>query len=201
MAMTTSDDKAAQYLTIRLGADEYGIALDAVREIVPLQGVTRVPGTPPWVRGVCNLRGTVLPVVDLGTRFGFGETAATKRTCFLVLELPLGRQTLRLGVVAESVSNVIEVRPADIEAAPEIGLRLEVQYVRGLVRTGERFVVILDVFRVFDCEELVEVEEAAAPAPAAAAAAATPAPAPVAPAAALAEGELPSAEEGGITFY
>src|SRR5688572_13168756 len=154
MADTDSAGPSQQYLTIRLGADEYGITLDAVREIVPIQGITRIPGTPPWVRGVCNLRGAVLPVVDLGTRFGFGETAQGKRACFLILELTVAGQALALGVVAESVNNVVDVPAASVEVAPEVGLRLEVQYVRGLVRTSDRFVVLLDVNRIFECEEL-----------------------------------------------
>jgi purine-binding chemotaxis protein CheW len=191
-----ADEKPAQYLTVRLGPDEYGIGLEAVREIVPIQGVTRVPGPPPWVRGVCNLRGAVLPIVDLAVRFGFGQIQVGKRTCFLVLELPMGKQTLSVGIVAESVNNVIDVRPRQIEAAPEIGLRVEVQYVRGLVRAGERFVVLLDVTRIFACEELIEIDEVGAThQPAADTSAATAAPT------AEAEAATPSPKDGGIEFF
>ena len=105
-----ADEKPAQYLTVRLGPDEYGIALEAVREMFASRA-SPVPGPPPWVRGVCNLRGAVLPIVDLAVRFGFGQIQVGKRTCFLVLELPMGKQTLSVGIVAESVNNVIDVRP------------------------------------------------------------------------------------------
>jgi purine-binding chemotaxis protein CheW len=191
MAATDAAEKPAQYLTMRLGLDEYGIALEAVREIVPLQAVTRIPGTPPWVRGVCNLRGTVVPIVDLAVRFGFGEVQAGKRTCFLILELAIGKQRLVVGVVAESVNNVIEVLAGQIEPAPEVGLRLEVELVRGLVRANDRFIVLLDVTRIFTCEELVEIEEAGAP----------PAAPPVTTVAAPPEASPPPEDNGGVNFF
>jgi purine-binding chemotaxis protein CheW len=158
-------EKPIQFLTVRLGADEFGIALGSIREIVPVSVLTRVPGNPPWVRGVCNLRGTVLPVVDLGVRFGFGPTTESKWSMFLVLELSIGTQTLLVGVLATSVSTVVPVKAADIEPAPEVGLNVQAEYVRGLLRIKERFIVLLDVHRIFATSELVDLEAAmAAPA-------------------------------------
>jgi purine-binding chemotaxis protein CheW len=153
-------EKPTQFLTVRLGADEFGIALGSIREIVPVQVLTRVPGNPPWVRGVCNLRGTVLPVVDLGVRFGFGPLPDSKWAMFLVLELAIGSQSLLVGVMASSVNNVLLVKTGDIEPAPAVGLALQPEYVRGLLRVNERFIVLLDMHRIFVTSELVELEAA-----------------------------------------
>ncbi len=159
-AVVQTKEKPTQYLTVRLGSDEYGIALGSIREIVPTQILTRVPGNPPWVKGVCNLRGTVLPVVDLGVRFGFGPTAESKWAMFLVLELSIGTQQLLVGVLATSVNNVLPVKASAIEPTPEVGLNLQAEYVRGLLRVNQRFIVLLDVHRIFATEELVDLEAA-----------------------------------------
>jgi purine-binding chemotaxis protein CheW len=172
MAVVTKE-KPTQVLTVRLGADEFGVALNSIREIVPVQALTRVPGNPPWVKGVCNLRGTVLPVVDLGVRFGFGPIPDSKWAMFLVLELALGAQTLLVGVMVSAVNNVIPVKAADIEPTPEVGLVVQPEYVRGLVRFSERFIVLLDLHRIFASSDLVDLEAAAATAETAAAVAMT----------------------------
>jgi purine-binding chemotaxis protein CheW len=215
MAALTAAEKPKQFLTIRLGADDYGIALATVREILPVQTLTRVPGTPSWVRGVCNLRGTVLPVVDLAVRFGFGQTATPIRACCLVLELAIRGQTISVGVMAEAVSNVVGVKTADIEAAPAVGLALEAQYVLGLVRVNDRFIVLLDFHRIFATDELIELGEATGIVAAAAPLTAAPTPGPPVPPTMMATPPAPdlvaddslsgvvdlAAEEGAIGFF
>lgn len=213
MAAIAAGEKPKQFLTIRLGSDDYGLSLATVREILPVQTLTRVPGTPPWVRGVCNLRGTVLPVVDLAVRFGFGHTASSIRACCLVLELTIAGQTISIGVMAEAVSNVVGVKTADIEAAPAVGLALEAQYVLGLVRINDRFIVLLDFHRIFATDELVELGESTGAVVASPAASPTPAPTPPTLMAPPREAEFVAddslapgtvdlaAEEGAIGFF
>ena len=143
-----------QYLSFSLAGEEYAIGILRVREILEYDTVTTVPQTPPWIRGVINLRGSVVPVVDLAVKFGLPATPLTKRTCIVIVEVDLeGTQTV-MGVMADAVSQVMDLAPQDIEAPPAFGTRVRVDYLRGMGKVGKKFVLLLDIDRVLSAAEL-----------------------------------------------
>lgn len=145
-----------QYLTFRVAGEEYALGILHVREIIEFSGSTRVPGTPPWIHGVINLRGHVVPVVDLSVRFGTGPTAVTPWTCAVIAELRAGEETMVMGLLADAVSQVLEIDGASIEPAPAFGTAARTEYLRGVARAEGKLVLLLDV----DC--LLTAGEAAA---------------------------------------
>ncbi len=153
MANPSPDLSSTQYLSFFLGGEAYAIGILRVREILEHQPTTRVPLTPPSIRGVINLRGKVIPIVDLAMKFGLPPTQTTKWTCIIVVETSLGEDTAVMGVLADSVSEVIDLLPADIEAPPPFGTRVKVDYLRGMGRSGQKFVLLLDIDRVLSAEE------------------------------------------------
>jgi purine-binding chemotaxis protein CheW len=144
----------AQYLTFFLAGEEYAIGILQVKEILEYDTLTKVPQTPPSIRGVINLRGSVVPVVDLAAKFGLPETPITKRTCIVIVEVDLEGQRTVMGVLADAVSQVMDLTPADIEAPPAFGTRVRVDYLQGMGKVGKKFVLLLDVDRVLSAPEL-----------------------------------------------
>jgi len=151
-AARTSD--RAQYLTFSLSGGEYAIPVLSVREIIEHESVTRVPSTPDFVRGVINLRGSVVPVVDLARKFGLAESAVTKRTCIVIVEAASERGRTVLGVLADAVNQVVEFGPAEIEPPPSFGAPVRVDFLKGLGKLGDGFVLILDTDRVLSTDEM-----------------------------------------------
>jgi purine-binding chemotaxis protein CheW len=160
----------AQYLTFSLAGGEYAIAVLRVREIIEHETVTRVPSTPAFVRGVINLRGSVVAVVDLARKFGLPESPVTKRTCIIIVEVESESGRLVMGVLADAVDQVVEFRPGEIEAPPSFGTPVRVDYLQGLGKLGGEFVLILDTDRVLSASELSEIASEPEQAPAAGAA-------------------------------
>jgi purine-binding chemotaxis protein CheW len=151
-----------QYLTFYLAEEEYAIGILQVKEILEYDTLTKVPQTPPSIRGVINLRGSVVPVVDLAAKFGLPAIAVTKRTCIVIVEVDLeGRRTV-MGVLADAVSQVMDLTPADIEAPPTFGTAVRVDYLQGMGKVGKKFVLILDVNRVLSTPDLRAAEALAA---------------------------------------
>lgn len=150
-----------QVLTFGLGGETFAMPIVHIKEIIEYGQVTRVPMLPPFIRGVFNLRGAVVPVVDLASRFGGEPSAVGRRTCIVIVELALADAVLVLGVVVDAVSAVLEISPADIEPPPAFGARLRTDFIRGMGKVGGRFVVILDVERVLSVDELGAVGRAA----------------------------------------
>jgi purine-binding chemotaxis protein CheW len=143
-----------QYLTFFVDGEEYALGILRVKEIIEYSGVTRVPMMPTHVRGVINLRGSVVPVVDLALKFGLKRSEPTKLTCIVVVELELdGRQTV-MGVMADAVSQVIELADGDIEAPPSFGTRVSLDYLTGMGKAEGKLVLVLDIDRVLTSEEL-----------------------------------------------
>jgi purine-binding chemotaxis protein CheW len=170
---TAAEERAAtQYLAFFLAGDECAIGILRVREIIEFDAVTRVPATPPWVRGVMNLRGSVVPVIDLAVKFGLPPSPVTRRTCIVVVETELEGERVVMGVMADSVSQVLDVAPEDVEPAPAFGTAVRVDYLLGLARLEDRFVLLLDIDRVLSAAELLKVAAVETPASDAASAAA-----------------------------
>lgn len=146
-----------QYLTFFIRGEEYAVGILRVKEIIEYDTVTRVPTTPAHVRGVLNLRGTVLPVIDLAAKFGHGDTEATRTTCVIVAETKLDDAMLVVGVLADAVSSVIDI-PADaIEPPPSFGTNIRVDFLTGMGKLEGRLVLILDLDRILSPIELEQL--------------------------------------------
>jgi purine-binding chemotaxis protein CheW len=150
----------AQYLSFGLAGGEYAIGILKVKEILQYEEITPVPSTPRSIRGVINLRGSVVPVVDLAVKFGLPATPVTKRTCILVFEATLGGAETVMGLVTDSVTEVIELGPEEIEDAPSFGTGARVDYLVGMGKVGKGFVLLLDLERVLSADEREFVREA-----------------------------------------
>jgi purine-binding chemotaxis protein CheW len=175
MKAVNQPEESRQYLTFFLAGEEYAIEVLRVREIIEYGNVTRVPSMPTCIRGVINLRGSVLPVVDLAVKFGLPPTAPTKQTCIVVVEVELdsdGKQTV-LGVLTDTVNQVIDLSDVRIQPPPAFGTRVRLPFLRGLGEVENGFILLLDIEHLFTSEELlavypslVESAEGLAPAPA-----------------------------------
>jgi purine-binding chemotaxis protein CheW len=153
MSTAPLDETSTQFLSFFLGGEAYAIGILHVREILEYQSPTRVPQTPASIRGVINLRGKVIPIVDLAAKFGLPPTQATKWTCIIVVETNIAEETTIMGVLADSVNEVIDLPATDIEAPPTFGTRVKVDYLRGMGRAGQKFLLLLDIDRVLSADE------------------------------------------------
>ena len=150
---TTLEGEHAQYLTFQVADAEYGVGILQVREIIEYDTITRVPHAPSAVRGVINLRGSVVPVVDLAVKFGLPESRITKRSCVIVVECVLDGELTVMGVLCDAVSQVIDLTTADIEPAPAFGSRVRIEFLRGMGKVGGKFVLLLDLDRLLSADE------------------------------------------------
>lgn len=150
-----------QYLTFQLGKEVFALEIAQVREVLDYTDITRVPRTPDYMRGVINLRGGVVPVIDLRLKFGMEQTRKTVNTCIIIAEVDLEGETTVLGALADSVREVLELDAGDIDPAPKLGTRLDTQFIKGMGKLDEEFIIILDIDRVFSTEELARVQSAA----------------------------------------
>jgi purine-binding chemotaxis protein CheW len=162
---TAADAQAAQYLTFMLAGESFGIGIMAVKEIIEFSGITEVPMMPDSIRGVINLRGAVVPVMDLAARFGRQRAAAGKRTCIVIVELEKDGERQLTGVVVDAVSAVLDIPAADIEPAPSFGTRIRGDFIAGMGKVNGKFVILLNVDQVLALDGLPDL----APADAAAA--------------------------------
>ena len=149
-----------QYLTFFIRGEEYAAGILRVKEIIEFETVTRVPSTPAHVRGVINLRGAVLPVIDLAAKFGHGESAPTRTTCIVVVETKMGDENLVVGLLADAVSEVVDIPSADIEPPPSFGTNVRVEFLIGMGKLDARLVLVLDLDRVLSPVELQQTIEA-----------------------------------------
>jgi purine-binding chemotaxis protein CheW len=146
-----------QYLTFFLADEEYAINIQRVKEIIEYTAVTKVPKVPQWIRGVINLRGSVVPVVDLAVRFGLQERPVTKTTCIVIVEVAQGSERAVMGVIADAVNQVIDLAPKDIEEPPAFGTRVRLEYLFGMGKLGKKFALILNIDSVLSNAELLTV--------------------------------------------
>lgn len=144
-----------QYLTFKLGDEAYALDVSRVKEVLELVPITNVPKTPPFMKGVINLRGSVVPVIDLRLKFDLPEVESTVDTCIIVIELHMDNDdTITLGAIADNVQEVIELTPEMIEPAPRIGTRLDTEFIMGMGKYNEDFLIILNIDKVFTSDDL-----------------------------------------------
>ncbi|HNS55071.1 MAG TPA: chemotaxis protein CheW [Syntrophales bacterium] len=140
--------KEGKYLTFSLAGEEYGIGILKVREIIGMMPITPVPRTPDFVKGVINLRGKVIPVIDLRLRFGLEAAAYTERTCIIVVEILGDAGAVPMGIVVDAVSEVLSIRGGDIENTPAFGVKLNTDFILGMAKTEGSVKILLDIDRV-----------------------------------------------------
>jgi len=146
-----------QYLTFRLGEEVFALGVSNVREILEFTTVTRVPKTPEFMRGVINLRGSVVPVLDMRLKFGLTRAEKTVDTCIIVVEVSFEGENTIIGALVDSVQEVFDLEPDQIEPAPKIGTQLRTEFIKGMGKRDDHFIILLDIDKVFSSEELATV--------------------------------------------
>ena len=149
--------REGKYLTFSLAGEEYGIGIRKVREIIGMMAVTHVPQTPYYIKGVINLRGKVIPVVDFRLKFGMETMEYDERTCIIVVEIAEGGKTTVMGLVVDSVSEVVNIREGDIDDAPAFGNAIDTNYILGMAKAGGNVKILLDIDRVFGGDEISDL--------------------------------------------
>lgn len=145
-----------KFLTFFLAGEEYGLEILKVQEIIGLMAITPVPGTPPYLLGVINLRGKLIPVLDIRLKFGIEAQESRKENCIIVVEV----QSHKVGVVVDSVSEVLDIAPEDVEAAPSFGSQVDTSFIMGVGKTDDKVRLLLDIDRVLSSTDLVQVQAA-----------------------------------------
>lgn len=156
-----ADDRVEKYLTFHIGNEEYGLEILKVIEIIGLSSITDVPRTPPFVKGVINLRGRIIPVVDLRIKFGLPQIEYNDRTCIIIVLITRGDRQVQTGVIVDHVSEVISIGSSQFEATPSFGPSVDTRFILGIGKMGERVVLLLDVDEVLSTEEIGIVDQVA----------------------------------------
>ena len=146
--------ETTQFLTFKLGDEVFALDIIKVREVLDFTTVTKVPRTPEFMRGVINLRGSVVPVVDLRLKFGMTKTESSVNTCIIITEVTVDNDTTVLGALADSVQEVLDLEPGSIASPPKIGTKLKTEFITGMGKRDDRFIIILDIDKVFSSDEL-----------------------------------------------
>ena len=160
-AVKIMKDREGKYLTFSLAGEEYGIGILKIKEIIGMMPITSVPQTPAFVNGVINLRGKVIPVIDLRLRFGMQKIEYTERTCIIVVDLKSQAANILIGVVVDSVSEVLNIKADDIEDTPIFGTRLDTDYILGMAKMEGGVKILLDIDQVLSEEEVAILESTA----------------------------------------
>jgi len=153
--------KPGKYLTFELAGEPFGLEILKVQELIGMMNVTRVPRTPDFVRGVINLRGKVIPVIDLRRKFGLEAVEDTDRTCIIVVQVPRGESMVTMGIIVDEVSEVLDVTADQIEPPPSFGASVSTEFILGIGKVGEKVVMLLDVGRILTGGEAALVEKVA----------------------------------------
>jgi purine-binding chemotaxis protein CheW len=151
--------RAGKYLTFKLAAEEYGLEILKVQELIGMMRVTRVPQVPPFIRGVINLRGKVIPVIDLRLKFGLQSQTDTERTCIIVVQIAQGERRVVTGILVDDVSEVLNITADQIEPPPSFGAMIATDFILGMGKVGQKVVMLLDIDRVLSA---TQIEAAAA---------------------------------------
>ena len=160
-AVKVMKDREGKYLTFSLADEEYGIGILKIKEIIGMMPITTVPQTPEFVKGVINLRGKVIPVIDLRLRFGMEKSEYSERTCIIVVDLKNQAANILIGVVVDSVSEVLNIKAEDIEDTPTFGTSLNTAYILGMAKMEGGVKILLDIDRVLSEEEVTALESTA----------------------------------------
>ncbi len=147
-----------QYLAFKLEEEIFAFDISKVREVLEFNQVTKVPQTPDMMKGVINLRGSVVPVIDLRIKFGMGETEKTVNTVIIIIEIVLDEETTMIGALVDSVKEVMDLDSDHIEPPPNIGTRLNTDFIKGMGKVDDQFIIILDIERIFSTDELEMVQ-------------------------------------------
>ena len=150
-----------KYLTFTLGKEDYGVNIMKVKEIIGMMLITAMPWAPVFIKGVINLRGKVIPVVDLRLKFGMEAVAHTENTCTIVMELEKGADRILVGIVVDSVSEVLQINGEDIDETPAIGADTDMNFILGMAKIGNTVKMLLDIDRVLNAEDVVLLSNAA----------------------------------------
>jgi purine-binding chemotaxis protein CheW len=154
-----NDNTTLQYLTFALGEEVFALETGSVREVIELVSVTRIPKTPPFMRGVINLRGHAVPVVDLRIKFDMPKVADTVNTCIIIVDVELEGENCSMGAIVDSVREVFEMTSDQINPPPRMGTSIRADFIRGMGKQNEEFIMILDIGKVFSQEELATLLE------------------------------------------
>ena len=160
-ALKQTTINTAKYLTFTLADESYGIGILKVKEIIGMMPITSVPKTPGFVKGVINLRGKVIPIIDLRLKFDMESKDYTDRTCIIVVEIEAGKETVLIGIVVDSVSEVLNITADQIEDAPEFGTQLNTDYILGLAKTDDGVKILLNIDKVLSQVEIPGLEKVA----------------------------------------
>lgn len=160
-AVKAMADREGKYLTFTMAGEEYGIGILKIKEIIGMMPITSVPRTPRFVKGVINLRGKVIPVLDLRVRFEMEAIDYTERTCIIVVEIEGQAGTVMIGIVVDSVSEVLNIKGDDVEDTPSFGARINTDYILGMAKTARDVKILLDIDRVLSAREIGQLEDAA----------------------------------------
>ena len=160
-AIKVMTDREGKYLTFSMAKEEYGIGILKIKEIIGMMSITTVPQTPEFIKGVINLRGKVIPVIDLRLRFGMTDNDYTERTCIIVVEIPGLSGTVMIGIVVDSVSEVLSIKGDEIEETPTFGTKLNTDYILGMAKMDGGVKILLDIDCVLSRDEMNMLEEAA----------------------------------------
>ncbi len=166
MSVTETELVVVQYLSFNLAEELFSMNVEQVREVLELQSITRIPKTPDFMRGVINVRGSVVPVVDLRLKFGMQTAEATVDTCIIVVEVQREGEAVVLGMLVDSVEEVIDLEQDKIEPPPRIGTKLSTEFIRGIGKREDEFVILLDLDRMFSAEEIEVIQGAESLSPA-----------------------------------
>ncbi len=158
-AISLMADKEGKYLTFSLAGEEYGIGILKIKEIIGMMAITTVPQTPDFVKGVINLRGKVIPVMDLRLRFDMESIDYNERTCIIVVEIEGESGTIQIGIVVDSVSEVLNVKADEMEETPTFGTKLNTEYIMGMAKMEGGVKILLDIDRVLNSDEISALEK------------------------------------------
>lgn len=156
---STGASETTQYLTFKLADEIFAVDVAKVREILDFTPATKVPGTPDYMRGVINVRGNVVPVVDMRLKFGMDKTEQTVDTCIVVMEITVDDDTAVLGALVDSVQEVFELEAGQIEPPPRIGTRWRTEFIKGIGKRNSELIIILDIDRVFSSQEIARIHD------------------------------------------
>ena len=160
-ALSTIIDREGKYLTFMLASEDYGIGILKIKEIIGMMPITSVPQTPSFVKGVVNLRGKVIPVVDLRLKFGMPAIDYTERTCIIVVEISGQTGAIKIGVVVDAVSEVLNIKGEDIENTPAFGTSVNIDYILGMAKMGGSVKILLDIDKVLNTQDIASLERGA----------------------------------------